>query len=125
MKNTVFIILVSALVAVTVGFISNPKNNQSNWIQYGLKQGEKIGIIHLGTFSMGDNVTTGTIKITEHNLFGIEHKYNLNETKTSGAPPMIVVKEEDDKIIVNPSTNRTFTIIYPKSSILYITKPSS
>ena len=74
---------------------------------------------------MGDNVTTGTTKITERNLFGIEHKYNLNETKTYGAPSMIVVKEEEDKIIVNPSTNRTFTIIFPKNSILYITKPSS
>jgi len=121
MKNTVFIILVSALVAVTVGFISNPKNNQNNWIQYGLKKGEKVYVVIQGDQSTS-NLTTGTINITESKLLGIEHVYKLKETKESEWTPKFVKEELSDRIIVGPEKGSRFEIIYPKDKISFITK---
>ena len=121
MKNTVFIILVCALVAVTVGFISNPKNNQSNWIQYGLKKGEKVYVVMQGDQSSG-NLTTGTINITESKLLGIQHEYKLKETKLNQGSPAIVIVETEDKIIVGAEEDSKFQVIYSKDKISFITK---
>jgi len=121
MKNIIFIILVSALVAVTVGFVSNPKNNESNWIQYGLKKGEKVYVVIQGDQSSG-NLTTGTINITESKLLGIEHEYKLKETKLNQSSPAIVIEETEDKIIVGTEEDSKFQVIYPKDKISFITK---